>query len=119
MQLTFANVAVEKLCATKEQLVRVFGDSWALVKCCLSLLEVAETLADLATFVTVTIERVRQANLGAVEYLVGLGGIQLMVRALGSISSEGGRDRDQGDLTAVYAVAVISVSRIPAAVAGA
>jgi len=117
MQLTFANAAVEKLCGTQELLVRVFGDLWVLVKYCLSLLEVAETLADLAAFVAVTIECVRQASLGVAEYLVGLGEIQLMVRVFGSLSSEANPNRDQGDLAAVCAVAVISVSRVPAAVA--
>lgn len=119
MQLTFADTAVERLCSTRELLVGVFGDLWVLVKCCLSLLEVADTLADLAAFVAVTVQRVRQASLGTAEYSIGLGGIQLMVRALAPLSMEGGRDRGRGDLAAVCAVAVVSVSRLPVAVAGA
>ena len=119
MQLSFADTAVERLCATQELLERAFGDLWVLVKSCLSLLEVVKTLADLATFAAVTIQRLRQVSEGAADYLINVGGIQLTVRALSRVSSAGGPDHDRDDLAAVRAVSVVSVSRISVVAAGA
>lgn len=117
MQLTFADTAVERLCATQELLTRVFGDLWALVKICLSLLEAVETLADLATFATVTIRRVCRISEGIADYLIGLGPIQLTVRALGQASSSGTPDDNRDHLARVRSVSVVSVSRVVAAMA--
>ena len=117
MQLTFADTATARLCATKELLIHAFGDLWVLVKACLSLLEVAETLADLLTFAAMTIRRVRQVGEGVADYLISLGGIQLTVRALSSLSSVGGTEYGQDDLAAVRAVSVVSVSLVSVAMA--
>jgi hypothetical protein len=117
MQVTFADTAVERLCATQELLTRVFGDLWALVKICLSLLQAAETLADLATFAAVTIRRVCQISEGIADFLIGLGAIQLTVRALGQIPSSGTPDDDRYHLAGVRSVAVVSVSQVVAAMA--
>lgn len=117
MQLTFADTAVQRLCATQELLIRVFGDLWALVKMCLSLLEAVETLADLATFAAVTIRRVCQVNEGRADFLIGLGAVQLTVRALGQPLSSRTPDDDQDHLVGVRSVSVVSVSQVVAAVA--
>lgn len=119
MQLTFADAAVERLCSTQELLIRAFGDLWAVAKVCLSLLEVVETLADLVTFVAVTVQRARHISEGVADYLISFGGIQLTVQALGSLSSTGNSERSQDDLAAVGAVSIVSVSLVSAAMAGA
>ena len=116
MQLTFADTAVQRLCATHELLTSVFGDLWALVKICLSLLEAVETLADLATFAAVTIRRVCKISEGMTDFLISLGAIQLTVRALGQPLSSGTPDGDR-NLTKVRSVSVVSVSRVVAAMA--
>jgi hypothetical protein len=119
MQLTYADTAVERLCTTQELLERAFSDLWALVKLCLSLLEVVKTLADLATFAAVTIQRLRQVSEAAADYLISLGGIQLTVQVLSRTSSVGGPTHERVDLATVQAVSVVSVSQVSAAVAGA
>ena len=117
MQLTFADTAVERLCATQELLTRVFGDLWTLVKICLSLLQAVETLADLAAFASVTIRRVCQISEGIADFLIGFGAIQLTVRGLGQLPSSGTPDDDRYHLAGVRSVSVVSVSRVVAAMA--
>jgi hypothetical protein len=117
MQLTFADTAVQRLCATQELLIRVFGDLWALVKICLSMLEAVETLTDLATFAAVTIRRVCQISEGMVDFLIGFGAIQFTVRALGQPPPAGTPDDDRDHLARVHSVSVVSVSRVVAAMA--
>jgi hypothetical protein len=117
MQLTFADSTVERLCSTQELLVRAFGELWILVKFCLSLLEVAETLADLATFTALTISRTQQIGGDIADYLVGIEAIRLTVRALGPFASSTGLKPGHDGLAAIHAVSVMSVSQIPAAVA--
>ena len=117
MQLTYADTAVERLCVTQELLTRAFGDLWVLVKACLSLLEVVETLADLTAFAAVIIQRTRQVSEDIAEYVIKLGGIQLTVRALSSLPSAGGPGCDRDDLAGVCAVSVTSVSQVSVAVA--
>jgi hypothetical protein len=117
MQLTFADTAVQRLCATQELLTRVFGDLWAMVKICLSLLEAVETLADLATFAAVTIRYVCQISEGVADFLIGFGAIQLTVRALGLPSYSGTSDDDRDHLARVHSVSVVSVSRVVVAMA--
>lgn len=118
MQLTFTDAAVERLCSTQELLIRAFGDLWALVKACLSLLEVVETLADLVKFAVVTVQRASHIGEGVTDYLISMRGIQLTVRALDSLSSAGSFERIQDDLAAVGAVSIVSVSQVSAAMAG-
>jgi hypothetical protein len=117
MQLTFADTAVQRLCATQELLTRVFGDLWSMVKICLSLLEAVETLADLAKFAAVTIRHVCQINGGIADFLIGFGAIQLTVGALGQPSFSGTSYDDRDRLARVHSVSVVSVSRIVAAMA--
>ena len=117
MQLTFADTAVQRLCATQELLIRVFGDLWALVKVCLSLLEAVETLEDLATFAAVTIRRVCQISECIADFLIGFGAIQFTVRGLGQPSSSGTPDDNRDHLARVRSVSVVSVSRVVPAMA--
>jgi hypothetical protein len=117
MQLMFADTAVQRLCATQELLIRVFGELWALVKICLSMLEAVETLADLATFAAVSIRSVCQISEGIVDFLIGFGAIQFTVRALGQHSSSGTPDDDRDHLARVHSVSVVGVSRVVTAMA--
>src|ERR1700677_3470496 len=119
MQLAFADTEVERLCASQDLLGRAFGDLWVMVKWCLSLLEVVETLADLVTFAAVTVKRLRQAGGDVADYLISLGVIQLTVRALSSLILAGGPGSGPDDLAAVRSVSVVSVSQVSMAVAGA
>lgn len=58
MRLTFADGAVQRLCATQESLILAFGQLWISVKICLSALAAAETLADVAAFAAITVRSV-------------------------------------------------------------
>lgn len=118
MRLTFADGAVQRLCATQESLILAFGELWISVKICLTALAAAETLADVAAFAAITVRRVCQAGGDIAEYLIGHGSIRLRVRGLGAdtMAEAAGSDRDGLDL--VRAVSVLSVTQVAVAAVG-
>jgi hypothetical protein len=118
VQLTFADGAVQRLCATQESLMRAFGELWISVKFCLTVLAAAETLADVAAFAALTVRLACQAGGDLAEFLIGHGSIWLHVRSLvpaAPVESQGSR-ADVLDL--VRAVSVVNVTQVAAAAVG-
>jgi hypothetical protein len=117
VQLTFADEAVQRLCASQESLMRVFGELWISVKICLTVLAAADTLADVAAFAALTVRLAYQAGGDVVEFLIGFGSVRLHVRGVAAASPEAqGSRADVLDL--VRAVSVLKVTLVAAATVG-
>jgi hypothetical protein len=116
VQLVFADESLRLLCSTQELLVRAFGPAWRSVAHCLKILEVAETLADLAAFAAIVVYQVLQTVEGALEFVITYAAIQLRVRTLAPIPQPGTRHEDREGLALVRAVSVLSVALSPAVI---
>jgi hypothetical protein len=116
--VTFADSAVQRLCATQESLVRAFGELWISVKICLTVLAAAETLADVATFAAITVRSVCQAGEEIADFLIGHGSIRLHVHGLGGGTSQEAPGSGRDGLALLQAVSVLSVTQVAVAKVG-
>jgi hypothetical protein len=114
VQLSFADEPVRLLCTTQESLMQVFGELWASVKFCLTVLAAAEALADVATFAAITVRVARRVSQDVAEFLILCGPVQMLVRAVGVDVPE----ERTGPMTAIKAVTVLSVMPVAAAAVG-
>lgn len=93
--------------------MQAFGELWVSVKFCLTVLAAAETLADVALFVAITVRFVRQVGQGIAEFLIFSGPVQVLVRGACAVP-----DGLASDTTAIKDVTVLSVMPVAAAAVG-
>jgi hypothetical protein len=116
VDLSFADESLRLLCSTQELLVRAVGSAWRSAARCLRILQIAETLADVAAFAAVMVYQVLHTIDGVAEFVVEFASIHIRVRTLAPVPRPTTQRDDREGLALVRAVSIVSVTLAPAVI---
>jgi len=105
VQILYFNEAVRLVCANLQALRRAFGAAWERVAHCLTVLFNAANLAEVRQMASVTVRRVADTASEFPRFVVGHGGVEVTLQAVGAAD-------DPDELSLLQRVRVIAIEKV-------